>query len=122
MQTRGLMLIDQKTENPADLQVHRGCADCSLRSQSFFCEMPESELLGFERLKTTKVYPKGTRVFMEGQTSSGIYMLCQGRVKVSSCSPDGKIMILGFAQPGDVLGLSAVISSLEYESTAEVVE
>ncbi|MBK9766307.1 MAG: hypothetical protein IPP63_04460 [Chloracidobacterium sp.] len=35
-------------------------------------------------------------------------MLCQGRVKLSTCSQDGKIVILGIAEPGDMIGLSSV--------------
>ena len=49
-------------------------------------------------------------------------MLCQGQVKLSTCSSDGKIIILGIAGPGDVLGLSAVVADVECEVTAEVLE
>jgi CRP/FNR family cyclic AMP-dependent transcriptional regulator len=59
---------------------------------------------------------------MEGQPSNGIYMLCQGRVKLSTCSRDGKVIILRIAEAGEVLGLSAAVSGLNYEATAEVIE
>ena len=59
---------------------------------------------------------------MEGQPSNGIYMLCQGRVKLSTCSRDGKVIILRIAAAGEVLGLSEAISDSIYESTAEVIE
>lgn len=49
-------------------------------------------------------------------------MLCQGRVKLSTCSRDGKVIILRIAGAGEVLGLSATVSDLNYESTAEVLE
>ena len=49
-------------------------------------------------------------------------MLCQGRVKLSTCSRDGKVIILRVAEAGEVLGLSAAVSDSNYEATAEVIE
>ncbi|MGB2752874.1 MAG: Crp/Fnr family transcriptional regulator [Pyrinomonadaceae bacterium] len=110
------------TNERQDLQIQHTCGDCGLRTENFFCQLPEPELARFEALKVTKAYPKGTLLFIEGQRPAGIYMLCQGQVKLSTCSSDGKIIILGIAGPGDVLGLSAVIADVECEVTAEVLE
>jgi CRP/FNR family transcriptional regulator len=55
---------------------------------------------------------------MEGQQARGAYVLCSGKVKLSTTSREGKILILKMATPGEVLGLSAVISSRRYEVTA----
>jgi CRP/FNR family cyclic AMP-dependent transcriptional regulator len=84
--------------------------------------LSEFSLQTFESLKITNAYPKGATLFMEGQPSNGIYMLCQGRVKLSTCSRDGKVIILRIAEAGEVLGLSAAVSDLNYEATAEVLE
>ena len=46
-------------------------------------------------------------------------MLCSGKVKLSTTSRDGKVLILKMAEPGEALGLSAVISGTPYEVTAE---
>lgn len=110
------------TNERQDLQIQHTCGDCGLRTENFFCQLPAAELARFEALKVTKAYPKGTLLFIEGQRPSGIYMLCQGQVKLSTCSSDGKIIILGIAGPGDVLGLSAVVADVECEVTAEVLE
>lgn len=58
-------------------------------------------------------------LFVEGQKPRGAFILCTGRVKLSITSREGKILILKIAEPGDVLGLSAVISGSTYELTAE---
>ena len=105
-----------------DLQIQHTCGDCGLRTENFFCQLPAADLARFEALKVTKAYPKGTLLFIEGQRPAGIYMLCQGQVKLSTCSSDGKIIILGIAGAGDVLGLSAVVADVECEVTAEVLE
>ena len=49
----------------------------------------------------------------------GGLVLCSGRVKLSTTSRDGKVLILKMAQAGEALGLSAVISGTPYELTAE---
>jgi CRP/FNR family transcriptional regulator len=105
-----------------DLRIRDKCQNCNIRSDGFFCQLPPADLLAFDSIKMTKAYPKGAMLFIEGQPSSGVYMLCQGKVKLSSCSSDGKIIILGIAEPGDILGLSAAMNDQEYETTAEVVE
>jgi CRP/FNR family cyclic AMP-dependent transcriptional regulator len=115
-------MFKRQLANPHDLQVQQHCVDCSRRSSNFFCELDDAELREFETLKITKVYPKGTMLFMEGQDSLGIYMVCHGQVKLSTSSPDGKVMILGIAHPGDILGLSAVISNFDHETSAEVMD
>lgn len=105
-----------------NLKIQHKCSDCELRSANFFCSLSVSSLQIFESLKITNAYPKGGTLFMEGQPSNGIYMLCQGRVKLSTCSRDGKVIILRIAEAGEVLGLSATVSGSNYEATAEVVE
>ncbi len=75
-----------------------------------------------DALKISNMYPRGSVLFIEGQPSQGVYILCQGRIKLSTCSRDGKVIILQIAEPGEVLGLSAVISDSNYEVTAEVIE
>ena len=105
-----------------DLRIQDKCQDCNLRGKGFFCQLPDADLELFESIKVTKAYSPGTMLFVEGQPSNAVYMLCQGRVKLSTCSPDGKVIILGIAEPGEVLGLSAAVSGVDYETTAEVLE
>ena len=105
-----------------DLRIQDKCQECELHSRGFFCQLSAPELQGFESIKITKAYPKGTMLFIEGQPSNGVFMLCQGRVKLSTCSREGKIIITEIAGAGDVLGISAAINGAEYETTAEVLE
>jgi CRP/FNR family transcriptional regulator len=63
--------------------------------------------------------PAGAILFVEGQIPRGIFVLCSGRVKLSTASREGKVLILKFAEAGEELGLSAAISGMNYEMTAE---
>jgi len=107
---------------PHQLRIQNRCQDCDLRRPGFFCQLNAKELEIFESLKVTKAYPKGAKLFVEGQAARGVFMLCQGRVKLSTCSREGKVIIIEIAAAGDVLGLSAAISGTEHETTAEVLE
>jgi len=98
------------------------CRQCDLRVESSFCQLPAADLRLFESIKVTKIYTKGSTLFVEGQPSAGVYVLCQGQVKLSTCSSDGKVITLGIAEAGEVLGLSAVLSRTEYETTANALE
>ena len=49
------------------------------------------------------------------------WCFASGKVKLSTTSRDGKVLILKMAEPGEALGLSAVISGTPYELTAETV-
>lgn len=105
-----------------NLSIQHKCSECKVRSNDFFCNFLTTNVKIFESLKITHAYPKGSTLFMEGQPSNGIYMLCQGRVKLSTCSQDGKIIILHIAEPGEVLGLSSTVSDSIHMATAEVIE
>jgi CRP/FNR family transcriptional regulator len=59
---------------------------------------------------------------MEKQEPSGIYVIYEGRVKLSMTSAEGKTLILKIANPGEVLGLTAALSGCPYEGTAEALE
>jgi CRP/FNR family transcriptional regulator, cyclic AMP receptor protein len=61
-------------------------------------------------------------LFVEGEKPHGTYVLSSGRVKLSICSANGKMMILRIAKPGEILGLHAVVSNTSFQSTAETVE
>ena len=69
-----------------------------------------------------KTYEKGDVLFIEGDRPRGVYCLRRGRAKLTTSTPEGRVLILGVAGPGDTLGLSAVISNAEFEATAEAIE
>ena len=104
---------------PYGLELVENCLICKLRTDQFFCGLPKTSLEDFERIKFKAAYPAGAVLFVEGQNPRGIYMLCRGKVKLSTTSADGKTLILKIANPGEVLGLHATVSGTPYEITAE---
>jgi len=78
-----------------------------------------------ERLKASrlaKLLRDGTILFQEGQNSTGIYVVLEGRAKLSVNSAQGKTIVLGFFGPGTVLGLAAAVLGRRHAATAEIVK
>ena len=98
------------------------CLNCHLRSDDFFCALSPESVEAFTLIKQAVVLPQGAVIFMEGQTPRGIFLLCQGRAKLSTTSRDGKTLILRIAKPGEALGLDAVVIGKPYELIAETMQ
>jgi CRP/FNR family transcriptional regulator, cyclic AMP receptor protein len=75
-------------------------------------------LADLKSLQTRKIYPEGYEFFVRGQSAAGIYILYAGKVRLCVNNSDDKLTI-GYALPGDILGLSAVVLGKAYEETAE---
>jgi len=105
--------------SPFGLDVSDSCVDCAIRSHTHFCDFDTELLKTFESLKYATVFPKGAVLFVEGQSPRGVFMLCTGKVKLTTCSSDGKAIISRIAEGGEVLGLSATVSGRPYLATAE---
>lgn len=86
------------------------------------CDSPISEVRGLDHVKVSKYYPRGSVLFVEGQPPQGVYVLCEGRAKVSIASADGKILVLRIAQSGELLGMNATITGQPYGATAQTLE
>jgi CRP/FNR family transcriptional regulator len=104
------------------LNCVENCLNCHLRSRSFFCNLTPASMAAFNAIKHAAVFPEHAVVLVEGQNPWGIFILCQGRAKLSTTSRDGKTLIVRIAEAGEVLGLHAVITGGPYELTVETMQ
>jgi len=104
---------------PYGLEIIDSCATCRLRRPKWFCCLSPDVLRTFSAESHLGTYPGGAILFVEGQMPRGAFVLCSGKVKLSTTSREGKVLILKIAEPGEALGLSALISGTPYEVTAE---
>jgi CRP/FNR family transcriptional regulator, cyclic AMP receptor protein len=107
---------------PYGLNILDNCITCPRRREHLFCNLPLQAAHQLNEIKSTAVYPKGGILFLEGQQAHGVFVLCAGKVKLSTSSREGKTIITKLSDSGDVLGLNAVISNVPYEVTAEMME
>jgi len=87
-----------------------------------FCNLPARAVQRLSEITSALFFPKGATLFVEGQTARGVFILCTGRVKLSTTSSDGKTLIVRFSEPGEILGLPGTVTGKLYELTAEVIE
>ena len=98
------------------------CLTCESRKSRLFCNFSGDALVRFGGLGSHIPFPERFVVFQEGDSAKGVFVVCKGRVKLTSSSLEGRAMILKIAGLGDVLGLSAVLGGHPYEVTAETLE
>lgn len=92
------------------------------RPDRLFSDLTQETSRDFDALKSVVACPKGTTLFREGQPARSIFVLCDGRAKLSVCSESGKRMTFRIAGPGEILGLSAALAGNQYEITAELLD
>lgn len=105
-------------KGPYGFEPNDSCQSCKRRGNGF-CQMPPTALKDFDAITFSSSYPKGAFLFMEKQTPRGIYILCEGEMKLSVSSNEGKTLTLRIAKPGEILGLESALSGNPYELTAE---
>src|SRR5215469_11096380 len=107
---------------PYGLEIIENCLACPHRQERLFCNLSDGALRSLAAITSSAAYPKGATLFVEGQPARGVFILCSGRVKLSTSSADGKTLILRISEPGEVLGLPATVTGTCYELTADVIE
>jgi hypothetical protein len=58
--------------SPYGLDVIERCLTCKLRTDRIFCDLETTALQAFESIKFVATYPKGSVLFVEGQTPRGV--------------------------------------------------
>lgn len=102
--------------------MSQSCLDCTQRSDRVFCDLAPAALTTFDGIKSAQMLPKGTVLFREGQAARGVFLLCEGRVRLTVCAEDGSRLTLRTVTAGEVLGLSACLAGTAYEVTAEAMD
>src|SRR4051812_2872841 len=88
--------------------------DSGLSVSQLLQDLSPEAVQAFESVKRASSYPKGSIVFVEGETPQGVYLLCQGRAKLVLDLGRKRERIVRIAGAGEVLGLSATIAGEPY--------
>jgi CRP/FNR family transcriptional regulator, cyclic AMP receptor protein len=109
-------------KSPYGLQIIESCLACPLVKDRIFCDLPQNVLSTLDDISSAATYPRDAILFVEGQEPRGVFVICNGRVKLSTSSADGKSIIVRVAEAGEIVGLPGTISGKPYELTAEALE
>lgn len=68
------------------------------------------------------VYNKGEYLFMQGEASSAIFMVFEGKVKLFKTSDDGKEIVLGYLTAHDLFGEEVLFNDSVHAFSAQALE
>src|SRR5215467_3880082 len=99
---------------PNGLQFIESTSTCQLIKDNVFSDLPSPILAALGLISCPASYAKDAILFVEGQEPCGVFVLCNGRVKLSTNSADGRSIIVRIAEPGEVVGLAGALSGRVY--------
>lgn len=75
-----------------------------------------------ERAARIRSFSKGSTIYLQADVAEGVLLVAQGRVRISSITPQGKQAILAYIESGDLFGEQALLEQSPREEHAEAVQ
>jgi CRP-like cAMP-binding protein len=105
-----------------DIQPHL-CSEQTrlavLRKGPFFAALTPGELAKVNVLFREEGYSPGAPVYFSGDPTARLYVVAQGKVKLSRHTLTGQDVILDILAPGDFFGSLAILGDAHYPDTAQ---
>lgn len=101
---------DKKLSFPVDCADHEG-VNASSRA-----------IARMEKIGWIQQYPARAHIFHHGDPAKSVYIVRQGRLKLSLISRKGRCVVFRFAGAGDLLGLSAILNQTNHQFLAQTLE
>lgn len=87
-----------------------------------FSTLSQSEMAEIEMIAINKTYLKGELIYTPGDLSKNLYVVYQGKIKISRISEEGKEQVIRVVGPGDFMGELSLFSSLPMTDFSEAIE
>jgi CRP/FNR family transcriptional regulator, cyclic AMP receptor protein len=89
---------------------------------TFLSRLTPDERESVEALGRPTSFPRGSVIMFEGEPEERLVLVLAGRVKVTRNGPDGREVILGIRDPGDLLGELSFIDRQPRSATVVALE
>lgn len=86
--------------------VGEGCASCGVRLVSVCAALDAEDLACLEQIARSACFPARATLFSQGDPADAVFTITSGVARLYKLLPDGRRQIVGFALPGDFLGLA----------------
>jgi CRP-like cAMP-binding protein len=100
------------------MTVHRD----ALKRLWIFSELADSELEQIRALARLQRYPARAVIVAQGDDSSDLFLVVDGRLRVSSSNANGDEVVLSIMGPGDVFGEMALLDGEPRSATVTTLE
>ena len=93
-----------------------------LKKINLFQEMTAEEMGKLDRMTKMESVRKKTPIFFPGDPSQQVYLLKEGRVKLSRISEEGREVTIALLEPGEIFGELEVLGDSPRDTLAEALD
>lgn len=93
-----------------------------LKKIRLFKEMTSEEMGELDRITRMESVKKKTPIFFPGDPSQQVYLLKEGRVKISRVSEEGREVTIALLEPGEIFGELNVLDDSPRDTMAEALD
>lgn len=93
-----------------------------LQKVPLFKDLTEYEMEPIVELANSRIYRRGTHIFMQGDPLTNVYFIHQGKVKIYKTDFHGKEQIVNVLQPNDMFPHQGFFRKDDYPAHAEILE
>lgn len=93
-----------------------------IKNCNLFDQLSSEHFSRLEASARVRRFPKGAPVYLPADAGGYVFLLAEGRVKLTSITPDGKQAILAFVDPGELFGELSLIGQSSREERAEAMQ
>jgi CRP-like cAMP-binding protein len=98
------------------------CDSCTTKDEGQFCDLPAETLIDLRSAGVATLYRPRQVLFGEGNPADGLYLVCQGRVKLYQSDRFGRERVLEIASEGSIVGELPVDDQQVLSASAEAIE
>jgi CRP-like cAMP-binding protein len=98
--------------------VHRD----ALKRLWLFSELADAELDRIRALARAQRYPARHTIVAQGDESADLFLIIDGRLRVSSCNANGDEVVLSIMGPGEVFGEMALLDGAPRSATVSTLD
>ena len=94
----------------------------ALRTVPLFASLDDTAATELRNLLSDKIVPQNTRLFRQGDTGDGMYLIESGRVRISIHDDNKQELTLAELAQGDFFGEMSIIDGRQRSADAQVIE
>jgi CRP-like cAMP-binding protein len=98
--------------------VHRD----ALKRLWLFSELADAEIDQIRALARAQRYPARQTIVSQGDESADLFLIIDGRLRVSSCNANGDEVVLSIMGPGEVFGEMALLDGAPRSATVSTLD
>jgi len=99
-------MATSQTAPVACCHAKENCLDCKVRLVSVCAALESHELCALDTMAQHAAFEPKETLFLQDHRVESLYNVTEGIVRLYKLLPDGRRQIVGFALPGDFLGLA----------------